>query len=304
MIARPLVAFAVPLLLSTAVPAVAQLDPTRAHIGILEDAVVLHFYPIPEASGEPVIVLDARGLWISQELVCRWPNGAKPGDSLLQCPDDVCSGAASCARHLPIVSALGDNGLGGPVLRIEVRRKLGRWIEVEYRGMSYFVDLQSLPGRPREDVEDVEPRGTETGWAWEPSEEEEREQRQRRVKETTSDVAYQTFITSARACWTSGDPHGCFSHFVASEIPYPSGLTDASGPQFSERPMSADEFTDLLWRADHAGRPFWQSIEDCLTAAPYDAGDDDVLFLGPDGWHCEVSRTELGWRLTDVYLGC
>jgi hypothetical protein len=157
------------------------LDPLRAHVSVFPGnrAPEIRLYAASDLSGDPPIRLDHRGLWVEGTLACSWPGGqydpARRANMVLGYglrAGDL-TDYRGCPPGLPIVSTWGDRGVGTAALFIVVADRQGAIVAVPYGSRRLYLDLNALPGDPREPTNDlrrvVRLKGF-VGWEWLPPE--------------------------------------------------------------------------------------------------------------------------------------
>jgi len=96
--------------------------------------------------GNPGILLNEKGAYIDNDLVCSWPHESFSQEiepnRVLGFDGQLLS--KPCPVGFPIESGFGDLGVGTAVLCLEVSKQTEEVIEVSYKSMMYYLDVKSL----------------------------------------------------------------------------------------------------------------------------------------------------------------
>lgn len=205
-----------------------RLNPDRPHIQLfLEDRVPkLRFFARQDLSGPAVVELNEMGLFVHGQMNCSWPGGrydtGASDNMVLGYEDQEATAFRGCSPELPIRSFWYEEFGRHARLYIEIARRRSSVIEVRYRTLRLYADLNSFPGDPREPNESyhVRPKGF-TGWAWWRSGREYEREHAANLAQLRKDRSLTRFLREARACLTSEKSPECFGAFVKPGIYLP-----------------------------------------------------------------------------------
>ena len=124
-------------------------DRTKQHIRLsLSSAPHLKFFDNRRMKGKPHILLNEKGAYIDNDLICSWPHESfsqalEPNRVLGFDGQEV---NKPCPAGFPIESGFGDLGVGTAVLCLEIIQQTDGIIEISYKNKSYYLDAKSLKG--------------------------------------------------------------------------------------------------------------------------------------------------------------
>lgn len=285
-----------------------ELNPDRAHISVFPPTHWnLQFYGRPDLSGQPVIELTDEGLRIDGRLTCAWPGGrwneTRAANMVLGYATVDAEGYHPCVPHgLPLISTWGDKGLGAAAIYIEVASRRGRVVESRWGPRRLYIDLNTLPGDPREPIQDANLRTQGfLGWEWLLSEHEEQRQTRAAFARLLRQPAFKQFVDGVRSCLTSRRVPGCLAPFVESPFYH----SNAAAALEKANYVTAAELVRYAWTA--AGQSggtgkAWDDLRSCLLdGVPVSVTPQFVQLSG--AVLCNVERGRTGWKLTAFYVG-
>ena len=123
-------------------------DPHKSHIEfLLESLPTPQFHLSPQGSNSPIILLNDKGLYVEDSLVCEWPNNSfsktSEPDRVLGFDGEKLS--KPCPKEIPVKSGFGDMGVGTAVLCVEVEAVKNNSAEVQYKGKRLYLNFQNIP---------------------------------------------------------------------------------------------------------------------------------------------------------------
>lgn len=285
-----------------------DLNPDRAHIRVFTPSHWnLQFHGRPDLSGQPVIALTDEGLRIDGRLTCAWPGGrwneTRASNMVLGYATVDAEGYHPCVpQGLPLISTWGDKGLGAAAIYIEVASRRGRVVESRWGVRRLYLDLNTLPGDPREPIRNanLRTRGF-LGWEWLLSEHDEQRRTRASYARLLRQPAFKQFVDGARLCLASTRVPGCLAPFVESPFYH----SDAAAALKKAHYVTAAELVRYAWTAGGesggTGRA-WDDLRSCLLdGVPVSVTPTRVQLSG--AVHCNVERGRTGWKLTAFYVG-
>jgi len=213
------------------------------------------------------------------------------------------SGYLGChPDDLPILSTWGDRGLGAAALYVEVIARHGHIVETRWRERRLYLDLNGIPGDPREAVPGVQlERKGFVGWEWLISENDQTRRDAADVARLEREPGFAAFRREVTACIQSAGAPGCFAAYVKSPFNHP-GAAAAFGTPHS---VSAEQFVQYAWTAvgDRGGSGrTWTDLVSCFAGGRIiTATATTARFKGT--LYCDVERGPAGWKLTGFFAG-
>ena len=285
-----------------------ELNPDRAHISVFPPSHWnLQFYDRPDLSGRPVIELTDQGLRIDGSLKCRWPGGRwnemRAANMVLGYRTADAGDYHPCVPlGLPLISTWGDKGLGAAAIYIEVAARRGRVVESRWGARRLYLDLNTLPGDPREPIQDANLRTKGfLGWEWLLSENAEQRHTRAAYLRLLRQPAFKQFIDGVRSCLASRRVPGCLAAFVESPFYHSEAAAALGKTNF----VTAAELVRYAWTAagesGGTGRA-WDDLRSCLLdGVPASVTPEFVQLSGAVLCNLELGRT--GWKLTAFHVG-
>ena len=284
-----------------------DLNPDRAHIWIFAPSHWnLEFYGRSDLSGEPVVELTDEGLRIDGRVVCPWPGGRWDEGRKMNMVLGYTSVDAGVYRPcvppgLPLISTRSDSGLGVAAVYVEVVARRGAIVESRWGARRLYLDLNTLPGDPREPIPDasLRTRGF-PGWEWLLSKHEEQRQTHAAYARLLREPAFRHFMDGVRSCLTSKQVPGCLVPFVKSPFYH----TDAAAALGKDSHVTAAELVRYAWAAvgESGGTgKAWDDLRSCLLdGEPVSVTESTVQLSG--AVVCNVERRPSGWKLTAFFV--
>jgi hypothetical protein len=287
-----------------------DLDPDRAHIRIFAPSHWgLKFYGRSDLSGDPVVELTDEGLRIDGRVVCRWPGGRWDERRETEMVLGYSSVDAGVYRPcvppgLPLISTWSDSGRGTAAIYVEVAARREAIVESRWGARRLYLDLNTLPGDPREPIPDaslrLRTRGF-LGWEWLLSKHEEQRQTHAAYSRLLREPAFRHFMDGVRSCLTSKHVPGCLVPFVGSPFYH----RDAAAALGKDGHVTAAELVRYAWAAvgESGGTgKAWDDLRSCLLdGEPISVTQSTVQLSG--AVVCDVERGPNAWKLTAFFAG-
>lgn len=265
----------------------------------------LRFYDQGDLAGQAAIELSDEGLRLDGRLVCAWPGGrwdqAHAANMVLGYRTVDAQDYRPCMpEDLPLISTWSDKGLGVAAIYIEVVARRGAIVESLWGARRVYLDLNTLPGDPREPIADAKLRMKGfLGWEWLRSGHEQRQQLRADFEQLLRQPDFREFVEGVRACLSSPRVPECLAPFVTTPFYH----ADAAAAIGKVNFVTAGELVRYLWTAkgESGGtRQGWQDVHSCLMAGePVAVSPKSVQLSG--AVLCNVTREGTRWKLSAFF---